>query len=361
MRSWTDKPMANFSQVVLFSLVMMAWFSAVFGGLYVLGEVLNGGCVKAVQLSPDGMTLAVAGPSDLLLLETATGCELWSRLVLEAARREIVFLELARFPGARILAETRALGIVFRSRESGRVLRRVRGRGLSAGLAGAITPDGRLAAFGGVRTVKRQGVDQQLGALELVETESRHEHILDGHEKPVSALAFHPNGSLLASGSADQTIRLWDTATAAEQACLSGHGGAVTGLAFSPDGSLLASGSEDSSVRLWDVARATRHAKLEGHTAPVTCVTFSPDGHLLASASADTTVRLWEVSTGRELLCLEGHSAKVNALAFSPDGAFLVSGGDDKTVRAWDASTGAQLWQLTAKRVGIYGVRFERA
>jgi WD40 repeat protein len=88
--------------------------------------------------------------------------------------------------------------------------------------------------------------------------------------------------------------------------------------------------------------------------------TTSPDGRLEARVSGDTIIRLCEVATGREVHCLQGHTAAVNTLAFSPDGSLLVSGGDDKTVRAWDTATGQLLWQLTAKRVGIYGVRFER-
>jgi WD40 repeat protein len=352
--------MANFGQVVLFTVVMMAWFGAVAVGGVALVTGLTLGRVKAVQVSPDGVALAVAGPSDLLLLETATGCELWSRLVYEGARR-VVFVESARPPGARIVADALGFRMTLWSLESGRALRRVWGYRWSAGVAGAVTLDGRLAAFGGVRTARRGGIDQQFGALKLVETESRHEHILDGHDKAVFALAFHPDGSLLASGGADQTIRLWETATGKEQAVLTAHDATVTSLSFSPDGSLLVSGSEDKTVRLWDVAGGVERNKLEGHTGPVTCVAFSPDGRCVASCSADTTVRLWEAATGKELRRMEGHAKKVNALAFSPDGAFLVSGGDDKTVRAWDPSTGAQLWRLTAKRVGNYGVRFERA
>jgi WD40 repeat protein len=346
-------------------------FFGIFIVLFLMWAGLGEGAVSAVGVGPDGKVLALSRGCDVYLLDIATGRELWSRLSTNrafdwgdssearSAKSKILFLDAPMSSGEATLAEAYGSNIVLRSLHSGQVLRRVGGRG---DLTATVSFDGRLAASGG--SMQSHGAfsgSTQSYDLSLVDTTSRQERSLQGHQKAVRCLTFRPNGSLLASGSADQTIRLWDTATAAEQACLSGHGGAVTGLAFSPDGSLLASGSEDLTVRLWDVAAGAERTKLEGHTGPVTSVAFSPDGRWLASASADTTVRLWEVSTGRELLCLEGHSAKVNALAFSPDGAFLVSGGDDKTVRAWDASTGAQLWQLTAKRVGIYGVRFERS
>jgi len=106
-------------------------------------------------------------------------------------------------------------------------------------------------------------------------------------------------------------------------------------VAYSPDGKSLASGSSDNTVRLWDVATGNELRRLEGHADWVWSVAFSPDGKSLASGSSDNTVRLWDVAAGKELRRLEGHAASVLSVAFSPDGKSLASGSYDKTVRLW--------------------------
>ena len=169
---------------------------------------------------------------------------------------------------------------------------------------------------------------------------------LRGHDRPVTSVAFSRDGSLVASGSRDNTVRLWDASTGAQVGePLRGHDYGVNSVAFSRDGSLVASGSMDGSVRLWDPSTGAQVGEpLRGHDDSVTSVAFSPNGGLVASGSQDRTVRLWDPSTGAQVgEPLRGHDDSVTSVAFSPDGGLVASGSRDNTVRLWDPSTGAQV------------------
>jgi tetratricopeptide (TPR) repeat protein len=111
-----------------------------------------------------------------------------------------------------------------------------------------------------------------------------------------------PDGQRLASGSADQTVRIWDSATGKELFTLKGHAGWVTRVAFSPDGQRLASAGWDQTVKIWDSATGKELFALKGHAVAVAGVAFSPDGQRLASANEDGSIHLWETaSVSREV------------------------------------------------------------
>jgi WD40 repeat protein len=126
----------------------------------------------------------------------------------------------------------------------------------------------------------------------------------------IACLGLTPQFSLSA-----QQPKIWDT--------LNGHTGWVWSVAFSPDSKTLASGSWDETIKLWEVATGKEQATLKGHVGRVLSVAFSPDGKTLASGSGDSTIKLWDMVTGKNTATLKGHTNAVYSVAFSPDGKTL--------------------------------------
>ncbi|MCZ7595845.1 MAG: serine/threonine protein kinase [Hyphomicrobium sp.] len=159
--------------------------------------------------------------------------------------------------------------------------------------------------------------------------------VLDGHENAVQSLAYSPQQLLLASGSADKTVRVWSLDTLTLKRAFRGPRDFVTSVAFSHSGKLLAAGALDGRIQIWSVMSSRRLRALSGHRGCVADLAFSPSGDELASAGEDGTVRLWDLRRGRVVRALTGHVGGATAVAFAPDGQHLASAGVDGRVRLW--------------------------
>lgn len=180
---------------------------------------------------------------------------------------------------------------------------------------------------------------------------------LRGHLGWVKALAATKDGKTLITGSADQTLKVWDPTPRLERDVLRPHKGAeVYSVAFMPEDDsepqdakdkkdkrdqFLASAGADGSIKLYNVTTGKEAATLSGHKDSVLCLAFGPNGRRLASGGADGTIRLWDTADpkskdfGKELVKLTGHKKEVLCLSFSNSGTYLVSGGMDHSVRIW--------------------------
>ncbi|KAF9461836.1 WD40-repeat-containing domain protein [Collybia nuda] len=164
-------------------------------------------------------------------------------------------------------------------------------------------------------------------------------NVLDGHTECVNSLAFSPTGNLFASGSCDQTIRIWDRRTGQTVVGpIKEHTDCVMSVVFSPDGKHIASASEDKTIRIWDVETGNKVAGPIETSKGIWAVAFSPDGKHVAFGSYKDVVVL-DSETGITLDTLVGHTDWVRCVAFSPDGKHIASGADDKMVRIWNTET----------------------
>ncbi len=183
----------------------------------------------------------------------------------------------------------------------------------------------------------------------------------DGHTGSVTSVAFRGDGTLLASGALDRTVKLWNLRT---EECLRTleHSDGVRSVAFRQDGDLFAL-SADTTITLYDMQRvldASIETTLKGHRDWVNGLTFSPDGNTLASVGDDLLVKVWDVRQRSLIQTLEGHNGFVWAATFTPDGETLATAGDDLAVNLWDLSIGQPRIRMDGHTRLIRAVAFDK-
>lgn len=289
---------------------------------------------SGAAFSPDGTRLlTVSSDNSATLWNSATGEAIW---VLRGHDAPVTSVAIAA-DGTRFATASDDRTVKVWDATSGALLNTLIGHE-GAALVVAFSPNGkRLFA----------GSDETGIALAWDVTNGEELFRFDGESAVVGidAIAVSPDGTRLATGEFDTTVRFWDAATGALLQTLFGHASQVVSVAYSPDGSYLASGSEDGTVKLWESATGREALTLGGHTSGVMGVAFSPNGDRLYSAGRDGTARIWDISpaAGRDGLNLVGHSDRLFGVAYHPDGTQVATWSWDGSANVWDAVTGAMV------------------
>jgi eukaryotic-like serine/threonine-protein kinase len=303
--------------------------------------------VTSVVYSPDGRFLATSCRDGLVRLWDATNGD----FVRMLGSHEQGAMAVAYHPDGTRIASSGLDGLVkVWDVASGRLLQSLRGHQGTV-FCVAYSPDGsRLASGDGyppwesARHLRTQGNVKVWDASKGLEL-----FTLKGHSQNVMGVAFSPDGAQLATvsggllavpqvASKPGELLIWDARTGKLIRNVSGHDAPLTAVAYSPDGKTIATASWDRTARLWDSETGARRSTLTGHRDWVCHVAFDPSGCRLGTAGADGAARIWDIASGRAILTYRGHTQNVTRVAFDPTRARIATASSDQTVKVWDSS-----------------------
>ena len=360
---------------------------------------------RIASLQPkEGSLVAFSPRGDLLATDAGNQIRLWRTGTWDLVRKltlpdgdEALVLKFS--PDGRRLAcisySNKVHEVIVWEVDQWAIVNRIRGvRFLSFMGALDFSPDGKALVIGDADHLL-QVVDLASGNTDV--------NIPEAHPEPITAVAWSPNGSVIASGSgfSGGPIRLWDAASGNDLGKpLEGHTSWICELVFSTDGRRLYSASGDQTIRIWDVEQRRCLATLRGSTHEVYGLALSPDGNTLASACKDGVVAFWSAlprpeeqqprlialghygwpafapdgrvlavpragtvslfdpATFEEIEQLPALGSDVWMVAYSPDGTLLVSGNRSGEIRVWSCAERRLLWELDGHNAPAYLLRF---
>jgi WD40 repeat protein len=319
---------------------------------------LNGHSDEVTQgrFSPDGRRIVTVSRDKTAIVWDATTAQLTSRLLGHS--EQIRSVDIAENPQRRLLAVTASLDKTARIWDVETGIQLAELPGATKGINTArFSKDGSMVAVG-----SRDG-SVRLWDVTDIARGARFLYSLEGHREDINSVTFDPSGTLIVSTSDDRTARLWSTRTGELIGkTFDKHEGAVNGAIFSPDGGTLLTWSRDGVVIAW-LRREETDNWIQGdtykdHKDEIKDLRLCSTGERFVTASADRTARIWSLAQSKPLAVLRGHASDIMAAAFSTDCGAVLTGSSDGTVRVWSAAQKSQSALLSGHSEHIHGLAF---